>query len=203
MSIRKKRKGIEVTLEGGSILSLDMETAATANLKSGQSLSREQRAELSAESGYKTCYDAALHFLSFRQRSEKELKSHLIFKRGFKEEEVQHVVDKLRKLKLLDDEAFAEQWKNDRVRFKPKSRIMIQRELIQKGVNAHTIQYVTQTIDDEANAYNAGLKKAGQLRSQGYKEFYRKMSGYLGRRGYSSDVVYAVVARLWKSLNKK
>jgi len=184
------------------VLSLDRETAAMANLKSGQCLSAEQRDKLSAESGYKTCYDSALHFLSFRQRSEKELISHLVFKRGFKEDEVLRVVDKLRKLKLLDDKAFAEQWKTDRVRFKHKSRTMIQRELAQKGVNAHTIQHVTQTMDDEANAYAAGLKKAGQLRTQDYEEFYRKISGYLGRRGYSSDVVYAVIARLWKSRNK-
>lgn len=199
----KTRKRIEIILESGPILNLDREVVVTANLKPGQSISEDLIGKLSEEDNYKICYDSALHFLGYRQRSEAELKNHLSFKRGFNEDVVKRVTDKLKELKLLDDEAFAKQWKNDRIKFKPKSRMLIQHELIQKGVDAHTIQSVTQAIDDEANAYAAGRKKAEQLRTLDYKEFYRRLSGYLGRRGYSSDVVYSAIARLWKPENPK
>jgi regulatory protein len=52
-------------------------------------------------------------------------------------------------------------------------------------------------LDDEVSAYEAGLKKARVVAVLDYGEFGRRLSGYLRRRGFSYEVISAVVARLW------
>jgi regulatory protein len=108
----------------------------------------------------------------------------------------------LHRHKLIDDRTFAGQWIYDRTKYKPKSRLLIQRELLQKGIDPQTVNEITHDIDDEENAFLAGRKKADQQKSLPYGEFYKKMASFLGRRGFSADVVHMTVIKLWSSVNK-
>ena len=63
-------------------------------------------------------------------------------------------------MNLINDKAFAESWMKDRLSYRPKSRMMIRRELLQKGVDRETAAGVTDDIDDGESAFNAGIKKA-------------------------------------------
>ncbi len=153
------------------------------------------------EDDFAKCYEAALHFLEYRPRSEAELKQHLLYKRKFLAAAVNRAIVKLRELQLIDDKAFAEAWMRDRIAFKPKSGLMIKRELLLKGVNHEIINEVTDKIDDETNAYKAGIKKARLLHNLAYAEFYQRLASYLGRRGYNGEVVQMAVSRLWDTIH--
>ncbi len=148
---------------------------------------------------YANCYEAALNYIEYRPRSEAEVRRHLMFKRKFSEESVSRTVARLKKLKLIDDTAFSEMWARERVSHRHKSSLMIKCELMQKGVDGSIIQRVTGGIDDEANALRAGMSKARHLKGLEYPEFYKRLAAYLGRKGYGSDLVKRVVARLWES----
>lgn len=148
---------------------------------------------------YPQCYEAALHYIEYRPRSEAEVRRHLMFKRRFTEESVSRAVAKLKKLKLIDDSSFSEMWARERVSHRHKSSLMIKRELMQKGVDGVIIERVTGHIDDEANALRAGMSKARHLKELDYPEFYKRLAAYLGRKGYGSELVRGVVARLWES----
>jgi SOS response regulatory protein OraA/RecX len=52
-------------------------------------------------------------------------------------------------------------------------------------------------VDDEALAYDAGLKKVNRFRELEWNEFRRKLSEFLARRGFPYSVVAPVVSRLW------
>jgi len=147
---------------------------------------------------YPKCYEAALNYIEYRPRSEAEVRRHLMFKRRFSEECVSRIVTRLKKLKLIDDTAFSEMWARERVSHRHKSSLMIRRELMQKGVDGSIIQRVTGGIDDEANALRAGMSKARHLKDLEYPEFYKRLAAYLSRKGYGSDLVKAVVTRLWE-----
>jgi len=153
------------------------------------------------EDDFNKCYEAALCFLEYRPRSEAELKQHLLYKRKFLAASVNCTIVKLRETQLIDDKAFAEAWMRDRIAFKPKSSLMIKRELLLKGVNYEIINEVTDKIDDEINAYKAGIKKARLLHNMEYAEFYKRLASYLGRRGYKGEVVQNVVSRLWDTIH--
>ena len=142
------------------------------------------------------CLDAALHYLSYRPRSETEIRQRLQ-RRGFEEGLVDATIDTLKRCGLVDDVAFAEFWKDNRLSFSPRSRKLVQLELRKRGVSAETAEEVTSELDDEASAYQAGMKKMRSLTSADYDEFRLRLTGYLRRRGFSYQVVRQVVERLW------
>ena len=155
------------------------------------------------EADFNRCYETALHFLDYRQRSEAELRNHLIYKRKYSAEAVKLVLDKLKQIGLVDDRAFAVNWMIDRVTYKQKSSAIIRQELLQKGIEPEIANLAIAGVNDEANAFIAGTKKARLLGNISYLEFSRRLASYLGRRGYSGEVVHKVISRLWDMVNKE
>ena len=99
---------------------------------------------------------------------------------------------------MINDIAFAQYWKDNRLSFNPKSQRLIKRELKQKGIAIETADEAVRDLDDEANAYKAGLKKARVLAASEYNEFRSRLSSYLRWRGFSYEVIDHVSARLWQ-----
>jgi regulatory protein len=145
------------------------------------------------------CYQLALRYLGSRQRSEIEVRRYLDTKRIFNEDVIESVIDKLKSIKLLDDRLFAESWKNDRLAFKPRSRSAIRRELVNKGVDVDVIEEATSGVDDLETALLIAQKRAHRLKQLEYPDFYRRLAGYLGRRGYSGEVINTTIKKVWKT----
>jgi len=144
--------------------------------------------------------DAACHFLSFRSRSEAEVRRRLT--RRFPPELVDRVIEALRNKKYLDDEEFAQRWRLQRERFQPRGRRLLQRELARFGVAPELIDQALVGMDDEENAYRAGRKLAVKLMSRDGTQdaLYRKLHPYLERRGFAYSLARYTVNRLWLEL---
>ena len=153
------------------------------------------------DSSYQSCLDAAYRYLSYRPRSEFELKMHLR-KKGFPDSSIQDTLLKLKEQGLLDDLAFAQFWKENRESFSPRSQRMLQRELRQKGVAPYIIAEVAQGIEEEASAYKAAQRRIKKLASADYDNFGRKLGAFLKQRGFSYEVTRHIVNRLWHERNK-
>jgi len=151
---------------------------------------------------WQDCLDAAYYYLSYRPRSEGELRQWLQ-RRGFNLEIVEKVIAKLREQNLSDDFAFAQFWTENRLSFRPKSKRLIEKELRDKGVAPEIIQQVTRDIDDEDLAYKLGASRMPALAHLDYPDFYRRISGYLRYRGFSYEVIRAIAARLWQEKRDK
>ena len=95
--------------------------------------------------------DAAYYYLSYRPRSEGEIRQWL-GKRGSTNEVTEAAIAKLREQSLADDLAFAQFWRDNRLSFRPKSRRLIQKELRDKRVSPEIIEQVTNDIDDDQTA---------------------------------------------------
>ena len=161
-------------------------------------MSKREAKHAAAAEDYVACYEAALHYLDYRPRSEAEVVRHLKYKRKFQDASVTRAVAKLKELRLIDDRVFSEQWASERVAHRHKSSLMVRRELMQKGVDAATIDRATAGIDDEANALRAGQGRARLLRDLDYPEFYKRLASYLSRKGYEAGLVQGVVRSLWE-----
>ncbi len=190
-----------VIFDDGAHIEIDRGIIKKAGIHVGREIDPDNLESSDKEDNFEKCYEAALHFLEYRARSEDELRRHLLLKRKFDNESVARSIIKLKEINLINDKAFAESWAQDRMSFKPKSRLMIKRELLQKGVDGETAGQVTDDIDDGESAYNAGIKKAKLIKDLEYFEFYKRLAAYLGRRGYSGDVVHGAVARLWRYIS--
>lgn len=151
---------------------------------------------VSCKSISQPCLDAAFRYLSYRPRSEMEIKMRL-HKRGFDNFSIEGVLLKLKEQGLINDSDFAQFWKDSRESFSPRSRIMLHKELRQKGVDSHIIAEATQEIDEEAGAYRAGRKKAERLALSDRETFFRKLSSFLRRRGFNYEITQHTVKQLW------
>jgi len=138
----------------------------------------------------------ALRYLSYRPRSESEVRRCL--RRRFDEQVAESVIDRLKELGLLDDEAFAHAWSQGRMSSRPRSAALIRRELLARGVDKETAEAEVSTLDDEESAYNAGLRPASRLSNADYTAFRYRLWGYLHRRGYGRAIIGRTVGSLWE-----
>lgn len=197
LRVNDRKKQLSVFIDGSFSFSIGEEVAATAGLKVGQNLRAEQIEELQQAGLFHSCFEAALHYLGYRPRSESEVRKRLRH-RGFNDEVVDKVVIGLKERRLIDDVAFAHYWKENRLSFRPRSRRLIKLELRQKGVAAETANEVVEDLDDENAAYEAGLKKSCVLSGSDYSEFHRRLSSHLRRRGFDYETISSATVRLWQ-----
>jgi regulatory protein len=189
---------VNLSLDGRFAFGLSAKVAADAGLKTGDWLSAADVAHLLRQEDEARALQQAYVLLSYRPRSEQEMRQALT-RKGHAPETVTAVVDRLRAYHYLDDEAFAASWVENRQRFRPSGGRLLRAELRLKGV---TTDVAAQAIDDGAGderalAFEVGAKKAAAVGDADYAAFGRKVGGFLMRRGFAPDVVWEVVRRLW------
>lgn len=131
--------------------------------------------------------ETALRILSLRDHAERELRNKL-FKKGYKRDEVEEVIEKLRSLGILDDRNFALKYALERRR-KLFGDLKIEHELRTKGIKEEVIA--------------EALKKAAEFMSEktAAEILLRKRRGYpieknmrfLFSRGYKWDTIKELV----------
>jgi len=191
---KKSPNRVNIYLDGEFAFGLARITAAW--LKNGDELSDEKIADLLTEDSRERAYQQAMLFLSYRARSEKEIRQNLL-KHEIPEEVVENTLERLRKAGLANDNDFARAWVENRNTFRPRSKKALAIELRQKGLDDEAIQASLSDVDEEALAYETGLKRATRLKALERSEFRKKLSEFLVRRGFSYSVVAPVVSRIW------
>ena len=200
---RGRRKRVNVSLDGRFAFSLEAEVAIKKGLQVGQELSAGQIEALARSDHYHRCLNAAARYLSYRPRSEFELRERL-HQRGFDGDSVEAVLTRLKEQGLVDDMAFAQFWKDNRESFSPRSQWLTRLELRQKGIASNIIDQIADTVDDEDSAYRAALSKARSLPLlSDYQGFHRRLGDYLKRRGFGYGVINHTIERLWQELGTK
>lgn len=191
---RNNPNRVSVYLDGEFAFGLARIVAAW--LQVGQMLDEGKIAELQAEDSRERAMQQALLFLSYRARSENEIRKNLS-KHEIPDAVIEETIERLRREGFADDKKFASAWVENRSTFRPRGRRALALELRQKGIDDLTIESALEGIDDEALAYEAGQKKARKLKVQEWTEFRKKMSEFLARRGFSYSVIAPIVKRLW------
>ena len=190
-------KKASVLLDDKPALNLEPEVVLKEGLAVGQELSASRMAALTRASRQQECYNAALHYLDYRPRSDQEMRQRL-HQRGFDKDSIQAALSRLKEQGLLDDGDFARFWKDNRQSFSPRSQWLIGLELKQKGVPKEVIEQVVNTIDDAENAYRVAVSKASRLADCDYQNFRRRLGDHLKRRGFSYGVIIKTIERLWQ-----
>lgn len=137
---------------------------------------------------YQKFYDKALRFLSFRPRSEKEVKDNLVKKKA-PQEIINQIISKLKEQKFVNDEEFTEWWIEQRSTFKPRSARLVRFELLRKGISKELIDSVSEdsevkTTSDLEQAKQLVAKKIPKLEKFSKEEQYQKLLRHLSSRGF-------------------
>ena len=148
----------------------------------------------------KDVYDAALKLLTYRPRSEQELRRHLSRSYPGSPAMVGDVLARLKDLGLLDDAAFSQFWRESRERHRPRGAAVIRWELLRLGVQREVAEESLLGIDEEENALRAARGLERRLDPTDYRAFRTKLVAHLRRRGFRSGVVSSTVKLLWQEL---
>jgi regulatory protein len=139
--------------------------------------------------------ECALRFLGYRPRSAAEVYNHLI-SRGYSPAAAAGTLEKLQSLSYLNDATFARDWAASKFKSRGYGPKRIEQELRSKGICETLIRDVLrETCDPRCEAERARALLGKKFESQNLTDpkVVRRAVGFLRRRGYSSEVIFALL----------
>ncbi len=197
---QQNKRRVNIYLDGQFAFGISKMAALT--LKTGMALTANQIEDLKQKDEYEKAYQRALHLLSYRQRTEKELEGRLT-QAGFSVDIVQSTLAVLKEQHFINDQEFASFWVENRSDFRPRSKRVLQFELRSKGVEEDVIQEaLDEAPDDEEQAQKAAARFIRKIHTQDKNVFYRRLYGHLGRLGFSSSIIQPIIESEWLGYSK-
>lgn len=141
--------------------------------------------------------EACLRLLGYRARSRRELAERLA-RKGFAPAVIRAAVSELEAAGMVDDDEFARAWVQERLSSSPRGSLVIRWELRRKGVEEKIIQRALEQEMGEEGELEAALRVAARHMprpGEGEPAGLRRLAGALKRRGFTFDVIDAVLAR--------
>jgi len=195
---KKKSDRFNVFLDEKFAFGIEGETLLGHNLKVGKILSEEEISKIIKKEQGTKLLDLATNFLSYRPRSEKEVRDYLIKKISTRENIkfsearesplIDQVISKLKKYKYLDDLEFAKWHVAARTGLRPKGRTIIKLELKKKGISQEIIDQIP-AVDETILAKIAIEKKIPRWQNLPSLEYKKKFYQYLASRGFDYDTI--------------
>jgi len=130
-----------------------------------------------------------LWLLGRKPYTKKQLRDKLV-KKEAEAEVIEQVMEKLERLKFVDDQGYADMYV--RSRQKRKGRIALRRELFQKGVAEEIVDKTLEPFETETQVDTATsilIKNAWRFQKEDRRKSHAKAYAFLARRGFTSDVV--------------
>ncbi len=185
----KNSKRVSVFLDGHYTLGLDLITCMQLRLKVGDTVEESELVKAQILSETNLAFDIALNKLSKSYKTTKEIIK-VLKDKGFVDEIIEKVIEKLVNYKYLDDTEYAKRY----VATYSKScgKKMLKYKLMQKGISESIIDSVlTDDLSCEETAYKIAEKylKNKELNKQNILKCYK----YLLSKGFSYDEAKVVV----------
>ncbi|MBN1812456.1 MAG: RecX family transcriptional regulator [Anaerolineae bacterium] len=190
---KRNKDRVSVYLDGR--FAFGLAAIEAARLKVGQELSDAGIARLQKQDEIERAYERALNFLSYRPRSEAEVRRNLRGK-DVEEQVVEAVVERLTRAGLLNDREFARYWVENRVQFKPRGARALRQELWEKGVPDVIVAETLESFDEENAARQVAEAGARRMAHLAPRDFCRKLSAYMERRGFSYAVIQPLIEEM-------
>jgi len=187
----KQQGRYSIFVEGKYSFSLSEGALLESKIASGQELTPQQVKEFKKLSGDDKLYNQALRYSVMRPRSTWEMEQYLQRKKADPLLS-QYILNKLTKLELLDDLAFAHSWIANRRLLKPVSRRRLQQELRAKRVPDEIADHA---LGEDVTAESDVLRQlVAKKRKQAKYQDDTKLMQFLARQGFSYDDIKTVLS---------
>lgn len=196
---QRRKNRLNLFLDGRFALGLSTDVAAQVSLRVGDEVDGDRLRALRDAEARADAMSAALRLLSYRPRSETELRQRLA-RRGAPPALIDSTIQRLRELGLVDDAAFARSWVESRERASPRGQRLLRQELRAKGVSSDALRELVEGVDDAEAALRASARRAASLSGLPQEEFRRRLGDFLRRRGFDYETIRLTVERRWREL---
>ncbi|MCI0514585.1 RecX family transcriptional regulator [candidate division KSB1 bacterium] len=209
MENRRKITGIEpqkrnphrrsIFLDGAFAFGLDEELVLKFALHEGDLLADEMISTLILTAEKKRAREQALHFLSYRARSEKEVREKLQ-KNGIDEDTIEWVLADLKQRQLIDDHQFALAFVHDRMTLHPSGPLALQQDLKRAGIGAEIIDLALEEAFRGQSPFQAALalaqKRMVLLKNVEPDKAKKRLIDFLMRRGFEWEIIREVLEQI-------
>ncbi|MFZ5828357.1 MAG: regulatory protein RecX [Bacillota bacterium] len=186
-------------VDGRFVLGLDLETIHRCGFKVGQAVEGPALLRAYQLDQAKRAWDAALTLLAASPRTVSELGRRL--SRSFAPEVADEVIDRLLAGGWLDDRAYAASYIRAKREFGGRRLLA---DLVRKGVArevaAEAVQEALGEVDVTEQAREVAARRLAKLGAVDRPTAWRRLMGYLARRGFVHEVISRVLEPLLEDL---
>ncbi len=199
---QRRKNRVNIYVDNEFALGIDEEVMIKYNLKKDMEVDDNFIENILLAEEENKALNYTLKLLSYRQRSEKEIYDALK-RKGYMEEHIENVIANCRDKNYLNDKQFARSFANDKINLNKYGPERIKHELKLKGVSRNIIDEVVDFDRDEQYdmAMEVASKRMNSYRNDDKRAIYRKMSGFLQRRGFSYDIISKVVREILEAMD--
>lgn len=194
---QRKKDRVSIYIDDNFSFGLSQDISYKFGLSVGMEVSNEFINEILLKEEERKVLDSALNFLSYRARSEKELYTRLTQKE-YPHNFILNAITYCKEYGYLNDKEFALSFIRDKTNLNKYGPKKLRYELYKKGISQNIIDQVL--VPDKDTEYDMalelGLKKLDRYKNDNKDAIYRKLGGFLQRKGYSHDIVYRVLREI-------
>lgn len=194
---KKNKNRISIYINDKYAFGVHRDVLYKLNIEEGKSFDKDFIEKIIKTEEQKKANNYAMMLLSYRPRSQKEIKDKMKQK-GYDSEVIDKTLQLLKEYNYINDEDFAKEYIKLKSKKYGSKRIKI--ELSRKGIKEEIINDVLHEEIDYDSEYNIALEHA-EKKIRAYKgderdAVYRKLGSYLQRRGFSYDIVSKILREL-------
>jgi regulatory protein len=178
----KRQDRYSVYVDDKYSFSLSEHELMLQGLRIGQEFDAKAFAEIKDTAEEDKAYMRSLDLLARRPRSTWEMEQYLM-RKGYEDNIINKILNRLSNRELLDDKKFAESWVASRRLLKNVSKRRLLQELQQKKISSQIISEVLES--DETNELDVLKEIVQKKQSQTRYHDQQKLTAYLLRQGFS------------------
>jgi len=191
---QKDPERVNIFIDNQFAFGLFLWTKEELGLKKGMEIDESLLERIKSKDELQSAKAKAYEYLSYRQRTQKELEDYLL-KKEFKKNTVDNVIELLREAGYVDDLDFARAYVRDKTTYKNFGPYRIRNELSQKGISKESVdtalqeeyhEEVQELVDLVKSKYSSILHDRSDKR-------FRRIGGFLQRKGHSYDTIKKVL----------
>ncbi len=174
---------------------VDLDVLISFGLRKGVELDDDMLENIHFEDQVKKGMNYALNYLSYRMRSQKEVRDYLL-KKEIPEGAFPSIFEKLERYGYVDDLEFAKAFVRTKINAGGKGPFVIGQELKQKGVNKAMTEKALEEYSYEKQvelAQSVAEKKANKLKKASSTELKQKVNQELRAKGFDRDIIQEVM----------
>ncbi|UCB46332.1 MAG: regulatory protein RecX [Spirochaetota bacterium] len=190
---QKKRKNrFSIFIDGKYRFSLDYDTLTRSDIHIGDDIDEKKIIKLKLKDEFSKARDYGYSLISYRDRSEWELRRRLLEK-GFQREVAIEVVDWFKNEGIVNDRKFANRWLDGVLQAKPMGKLRVLHELRAKRIDDEIIEEVCEKRlgyqTEMELAKKACDKRMGVLKNYPPEVGKRRLFQYMKNRGFAFEII--------------
>lgn len=194
--IKKINNKYTIILSDNSSLSFYSDTLIKYNLLKPREISDKELEEVINYNNYIEAYNKALTYISYKQRTKKEIKDKLC---NYSIDVIDKVIKKLDELSLLDEKKYIEAFINDQINLGNKGPFYIKKELKKLNINIDYIDEILNNIKEDVwieKVKKIVDKKINTNKKLSKESLLLKIKNDLILLGYSKNIIDKVLSNI-------